>query len=103
MAYCTEGWFSKQHPSHLQSKLVRFSGLVKAMKRVSKELDVIMESWVEDHKKKECHRFLLNVKTLCVHPFYKSLHLILVACSVKETLQLLSGDKLFIDTKLTSN
>ncbi|CAN1233762.1 Cytochrome P450 CYP82J17 [Linum perenne] len=30
-----------------------FQGVVKDMKRVSKELDVIMESWVEDHKKKE--------------------------------------------------
>ncbi|CAN0866886.1 Cytochrome P450 CYP82J17 [Linum grandiflorum] len=30
-----------------------FKGVVNAMKRVSKELDVIMESWIDDHKKKE--------------------------------------------------
>ncbi|CAI0447841.1 unnamed protein product, partial [Linum tenue] len=30
-----------------------FQGVVNTMKRVSKELDVIMESWIDEHKKKK--------------------------------------------------
>ncbi|CAL1361662.1 unnamed protein product [Linum trigynum] len=30
-----------------------FQGVVKTMKRVSKELDVIMESWIDEHKRKQ--------------------------------------------------